>query len=94
MPPLATADLRTDTVTEVLARGKHILMRFQRSVTLHSHLRMDGSWRLAGAAARRWVVQSGAMDVGIRALVGSDRWLAVGVHAHDVSLVPRGRRRG
>ncbi len=51
VPQLATADLRTDTVTEVLARGKHILMRFQGGLTLHSHLRMDGSWRLAGAGA-------------------------------------------
>ena len=49
VPQLATTDLRADTITEVLARGKHILMRFAGGLTLHSHLRMDGSWRIAAA---------------------------------------------
>src|ERR1700712_181863 len=49
VPQLATADLRDDTVDAVVARGKHILMRFAGGLTLHSHLRMDGSWRPAPA---------------------------------------------
>jgi len=44
VPQLATSDLTGDTVREVAARGKHILMRFDNGQTLHSHLRMDGSW--------------------------------------------------
>jgi endonuclease-8 len=46
VPDLALSDLTGATVTEVLARGKHILMRFDDGLTLHSHLRMDGSWRI------------------------------------------------
>jgi endonuclease VIII len=46
IPELALSDLTGATVTEVLARGKHILMRFDEGLTLHSHLRMDGSWRI------------------------------------------------
>ncbi|WP_067510442.1 DNA-formamidopyrimidine glycosylase family protein [Actinoplanes sp. TFC3] len=34
-----------DTLTEVAAVGKHLLMRFASGRTLHSHLRMQGSWR-------------------------------------------------
>lgn len=49
VPALALSDLRGATVTEVVARGKHILMRFDGGRTLHSHLRMDGSWRIAAA---------------------------------------------
>src|ERR1700733_12742348 len=71
IPALATADLRGDTVHEVLARGKHILMRFDGGLTLHSHLRMDGAWRVAepGRALPR---RDGHQ---IRALVGVARWL-------------------
>jgi len=47
---LATCDLAGDTVLEVIARGKHILIRFAGGLTLHNHLRMDGSWPGNGRA--------------------------------------------
>ncbi|MDT4940683.1 MAG: endonuclease, partial [Pseudonocardiales bacterium] len=47
VPALATVDLTGRTVTEVLARGKHILTRVEDDLTVHSHLRMDGSWYLS-----------------------------------------------
>jgi endonuclease VIII len=83
VPQLATADLRGGTVTAVLARGKHLLTRFASGTTLHSHLRMDGSWYLtrAGLRARRYPEHE------IRALVGNDAWLATGYRVHDLSLV-------
>jgi len=46
VPRHATADLTGVTVTEVVARGKHLLTRFDGGVTLHTHFRMDGSWHL------------------------------------------------
>jgi endonuclease VIII len=52
VPAHATADLSGATVREVVARGKHLLHRFSggpaedRPVTLHSHLKMEGSWHL------------------------------------------------
>ncbi len=43
-PNLSTANLAGMRVSEVVPRGKHILTRFDDGWTLHSHLRMDGSW--------------------------------------------------
>jgi endonuclease VIII len=66
VPELALSDLTGATVTDVLARGKHILMRFDDGHTLHSHLRMDGSWRIdrarANARAGRPAAGGPAMD--------------------------------
>lgn len=45
-PTLATADLAGTRTLEVRSRGKHILHRFDSGLTLHSHLRMEGSWRI------------------------------------------------
>src|SRR5215469_2947995 len=50
VPALATADLGGWQVTGCASRGKHLLLRLtgpggHRTMTLHSHLRMDGSWR-------------------------------------------------
>ncbi|HEY7047647.1 MAG TPA: DNA-formamidopyrimidine glycosylase family protein [Jatrophihabitantaceae bacterium] len=83
VPQLATSDLTGDTVREVAARGKHILMRFAGGLTLHSHLRMDGSWHIV-AAGRRPSAQPAHR---IRALVGNERWQAVGYRVHDLRLV-------
>lgn len=84
VPALATVDLRGRTVTAVLARGKHILTRFDDGRTLHSHLRMDGSWYLsrAGQRPRRHPEHM------IRAQVGNAEWLATGYRVHDLRLVP------
>jgi endonuclease-8 len=79
---LALADLTGATVTEVVPRGKHILMRFSTGQTLHSHLRMDGSWLVGPATAR-----PRGRDFEIRALVGNAEWLATGVRVHDLKLV-------
>nr|WP_079032367.1 DNA-formamidopyrimidine glycosylase family protein [Streptomyces specialis] len=46
VPRLATADLRGRTVLEAVARGKHLLTRVEGGLTLHSHLRMDGAWKI------------------------------------------------
>lgn len=86
VPSLATADLRGRAVTEVLARGKHILIRFDGKLTLHSHLRMDGSWYLS--AASKPVTRRHPEHM-IRALIGNDEWLATGYRVHDMRLVAR-----
>jgi endonuclease VIII len=46
---LATVDLRGAVLSETKAHGKHLLTRLRlrdRDLTLHSHLRMDGSWTI------------------------------------------------
>lgn len=84
VPQLATLDLRAATVTEVLARGKHLLTRLDRGLTLHSHLRMDGSWYLCRAGQR----PRGRSEHLIRAQLGNREWLATGYRVHDLRLVP------
>jgi endonuclease VIII len=34
------------TVTDVEARGKHLLIHFDNGLALHSHMRMTGSWQI------------------------------------------------
>lgn len=41
------------TVTEIRTHGKHLFIRFDSDLTLHSHLRMTGSWGVY-APGRRW----------------------------------------
>lgn len=78
----ALADLRGVSVTDVVARGKHILIRFGNGQTLHTHLRMDGSWHIVRAGNRPPVPGHQ-----IRALVGNAEWLAVGRRVHDIGLI-------
>ncbi len=46
VPAFATADLTGRTVLDVTPRGKHLLTRVEGGLTLHSHLRMDGAWKI------------------------------------------------
>ena len=86
VPSLATADLRGRTMREVVPRGKHILMRVDDDLTVHSHLRMDGSWYVsrAGAGLPRRLPQHL-----IRVLFGNSDWLATGYRIHDLAIVAR-----
>ena len=52
VPRYATVDLAGQTVTEAIARGKHLLIRTGNGLTVHTHLKMDGSWRIRPAGAR------------------------------------------
>ena len=45
VPEFATFDLTGHTLREVVPRGKHLLMRVGGS-TIHTHLKMEGSWHL------------------------------------------------
>jgi endonuclease-8 len=83
VPKLATTDLRGTTVTGVAARGKHLLVRFDNDLTLHSHLKMDGSWYInrAGVRPRRHP------EFEIRAQLGNADWLATGYRVHDLAIV-------
>lgn len=83
VPALALADQRGSSVLEVRPYGKHILMRFSDNRTLHSHLRMDGSWRVGPTVTR-----GSAPAHAIRAIVGTDGATASGVNVHDLALVP------
>ena len=45
VPAFATVDLAGETVHSVASRGKHLLHRIG-DLTLHTHLKMEGSWHL------------------------------------------------
>jgi endonuclease-8 len=40
------------TVTDVSVHGKHLFLRFDDELTIHSHLRMTGAWRVHREGAR------------------------------------------
>lgn len=84
VPQLATASVTGATVTCALARGKHLLVRFDDGRTLRSHFRMDGTWHLHRPGAR-W---NGGPAHAIRAHLATADWHAVGYRLHDLALVP------
>jgi endonuclease VIII len=88
VPALATVDLAGWTVAESACRGKHLLLRLEAPSggrrTLHSHLRMDGSWRVF-RTGERWAAQPAHL---IRVVLRTAGAAAVGYHLHDLALVP------
>ena len=80
---LATADLSGDVVTEAVSRGKHLLVRTGNGMTVHTHLRMDGSWRVRPAAER--VRESHR----IRLMLANYQWRAIGYQLGVVELDDR-----
>jgi endonuclease-8 len=89
VPALATVDLSRWRVRGCATRGKHILLRFAapndaRSMTLHSHLRMDGAWRVYGPG-ETW---RGRPAHQIRVILRTLTTVAVGYHLHDLALIP------
>ncbi|VBA48412.1 Endonuclease 8 1 [Mycobacterium attenuatum] len=51
VPRFAAVDLTGQVVDEVLSRGKHLFIRIG-GVSIHSHMQMDGSWRVADRPVR------------------------------------------
>ena len=82
-PKLATADLTGRRIEQVVPRGKHLLFRLDRGWTLHSHLRMDGVWRIY-LAGQRW---TGGPGHQIRAVLGTAASTAVGYRLPVLDLV-------
>jgi len=52
VPTFATLNLASHTVSSVISRGKHLLIRVA-DVSIHSHLSMDGHWDVY-APGERW----------------------------------------
>ncbi|WP_433468175.1 DNA-formamidopyrimidine glycosylase family protein [Spirillospora sp. CA-128828] len=77
VPRLATADLRGRTVLDVVSRGKHLLVRVEGGLTIHTHLLMEGRWQVgrAGPVPR---------DHRVRLVLANAEWQAVG---HSLGLV-------
>jgi endonuclease-8 len=82
VPRFAAADLTGSTVTAAVSRGKHLLIRTDDGQTVHSHLRMDGSWRIRPAGGPP------PADHRVRLVLGNDDWLAVGYLLAMVEVLP------
>ena len=83
-PSLATADLSGRDVLEVISAGKHILTRIDGDLTLHSHLRMEGSWHVH-AAGEAW--RTRRADHAVRAILANAEWTAIGHRLGMLDLV-------
>lgn len=83
VPRLATTDLSGRTTLEVVPRGKHLLHRLEGGLTLHSHLRMDGSWRIHRPGRAREVLGRHT----VRAVLRTREVLAVGDQLGMLDLV-------
>lgn len=71
-PGASTFDSSGTPTREVVSRGKHILHRLDSGWTIHSHLRMEGSWRVHRASE----AVPGASK--IRAVLGTSDFTALG----------------
>ncbi len=69
-PELSTLDVTGHTTLEVLSRGKHLLHRLDSGWTIHSHLRMEGQWRIEPPGTRA--------NGQTRALLATNQWTALG----------------
>ncbi len=93
--PLVGAELRWPNIgdrplhgmvtTGVHSRGKHLLHRLDSGLTIHSHLRMEGSWRVRPTSQ---VTPRFARATDIRALLATDAWAAVGWRLGMLDLIP------
>ncbi|NNC11962.1 Fpg/Nei family DNA glycosylase [Planctomonas sp. JC2975] len=85
VPAFATLDLTGQQVHEVASRGKHILMRIGMS-TIHSHLKMEGEWRVysPGQPWRRPAFQA-------RAVLATAESQVVGFELGVLEVLPTAR---
>ena len=88
VPRYATVDLSGHPVDEVLSRGKHLFIRVGPA-SIHSHLKMDGSWRISprGVPAhkirillRAPDVTAAGIDLGVLELLDPDHDLDAVAH--------------
>ena len=89
VPRYATVDLSGRVVDEVLSRGKHLFIRVG-DASIHSHLKMDGSWRVTRGG------RPGRADHTVRIILETGDVRAAGVdlgvlevldRAHDLDAV-------
>jgi endonuclease-8 len=87
VPQHANADLAGGTVLETVSRGKHLLTRIDRGderFSLHTHLKMEGSWKVV-RRGQRWPRSA----TNARVVLETDRLTAIGFSLGVVELLPR-----
>jgi endonuclease VIII len=82
VPRFATTNLTGRAVLATVSRGKHLLSRVGGGLTVHTHLRMDGSWRI------RPVSGYPPRDHRVRLVLANEEWQAVGYSLGVVEVLP------
>ena len=82
VPTFATADLTGETIHEVISRGKHLVHRIG-DWSLHSHLKMEGTWRVVPSGGR-WPKPA----FQARAVLRTASVTAIGFELGIVELIP------
>lgn len=80
---LGGIDLAGAVVLGNQALGKHLLTRLADGRTLHTHLRMDGTWRITRAGAERGADRSHR----VRVVLGTAQWTCIGRELGMVDLL-------
>ncbi len=83
VPKFATVDLTGETVHEVVSLGKHLLTRVGE-YSIHTHLKMEGSWHIY-ARGSRW--RRPAFEA--RIVLDNADWSTVGFSLGVVEVLPR-----
>jgi endonuclease-8 len=73
VPRYATVNLRGQVVTEAVSLGKHLLIRTDRGLTVHTHLKMEGTWRIEPSDGRPL-----GDSHRLRVLLANSQWVAAG----------------
>lgn len=84
-PSWAHTDHRGATTLEVTSVGKHILHRLDDGTTLHTHLRMDGSWKVYRPLE---VTRRHLADHRLRAVLGAGNAVALGWSLGMMDVLP------
>lgn len=85
-PTLAGLDLTGLISLGTHAYGKNLLTRFSDGRTLHTHLRMDGSWRVSATSSPTPTAIGGPRSM-VRAVLATSAWTCVGHHLGMMALL-------
>lgn len=80
VPRYATVDLSGHVVDEVRSRGKHLFIRVGPA-SIHSHLKMDGAWRITSRGKR--------VDYRVRILLETNDIRAIGIDLGVLEVLER-----
>ncbi|ROR74047.1 DNA-formamidopyrimidine glycosylase family protein [Bogoriella caseilytica] len=90
-PSVGGYDLRGRVITGHATHGKNLLARLDDGRTLHTHLRMDGVWRIIATSeltsAGRGSGRRADRSPRVRAVLATPAWTALGIELGMVNLV-------
>jgi len=86
VPRFATTDLAGQSVTEAVSLGKHLLIRTGDGLTIHTHLKMEGFWRIRPATPGTGRRHTDSYK--IRLLLANAEWEAAGYLLGITEVLP------